>query len=159
KHVDHTHPDSIIGLCCADNGRQLADEIFGDRYVWVPYIRPGFKLSKMIAEGVKNNPKAELVVMEKHGRVNWGETSEEAYNKTIEVINEAAKYIEDRVNEETLFGGAKYQALPAEDRREIAAQVMPIIRGAVSDEKHMILSFDDADDVLKFVNGKDSPEL
>ena len=24
KHVDHTHPDSIISLCCADNGKQLA---------------------------------------------------------------------------------------------------------------------------------------
>jgi rhamnulose-1-phosphate aldolase/alcohol dehydrogenase len=159
KHVDHTHPDSIIGLCCADNGRELADEIFGDRYVWVPYIRPGFKLSKMIAEGVLNNPKAELVLMEKHGLVTWGETSEEAYNKTISIINEAAKYIEERVNEETLFGGAKYVSLPQEERRAIAAQVMPLIRGAVSDEKKMILSFDDADDVLKFVNGKDSKEL
>jgi rhamnulose-1-phosphate aldolase/alcohol dehydrogenase len=159
KHVDHTHPDSIIGLCCADNGRQIADEIFGDRYVWVPYIRPGFKLSKMIAEGVRNNPKAELVLMEKHGLVTWGDTSEEAYNKTISVINEAAKYIEERVNEDKLFGGAKYASLAQEERRAIAAQVMPVIRGAVSDEKKMILSFDDADDVLKFVNGKDSKEL
>lgn len=159
KHVDHTHPDSIIGLCCADNGRQLADEIFGDRYVWVPYIRPGFKLSKMIAEGVKNNPKAELVLMEKHGLVTWGDTSEEAYNKTISIINEAAQYIEERVNEETLFGGTKVAPLPQEERRSIAAQVMPVIRGAVSDEKRMILTFDDADDVLKFVGGKDSKQL
>lgn len=159
KHVDHTHPDAIIGLCCADNGRELADEIFGDRYVWVPYIRPGFKLSKMIAEGVKNNPKAELVLMEKHGLVTWGETSEEAYNKTISVINEAAKYIEERVNEEKLFGGAKFASLSPEERRDIAAQVMPLIRGAVSDDKKMILSFDDSADVLKFVNGRDSKEL
>lgn len=159
KHVDHTHPDSIIGLCCADNGREIADEIFGDRYVWVPYIRPGFKLSKMIAEGVRNHPKAELVLMEKHGLVTWGDTAEECYNKTIEIINEAAAYIEARVNEEQLFGGAQYQSLPAEERRDIAAEVMPLIRGAVSEEKRMILSFDDAEDVLKFVNGKDSKEL
>ena len=44
KHVDHTHPDAIIGLCCADNGREIAEEIYGDRFVWVPYIRPGFTL-------------------------------------------------------------------------------------------------------------------
>src|SRR5699024_12704692 len=48
KHVDHTHPDSIISIACADNGYDIAKEIFGDRFVWVPYIRPGFKLSKMI---------------------------------------------------------------------------------------------------------------
>ncbi|MCC2686134.1 MAG: bifunctional rhamnulose-phosphate aldolase/short-chain dehydrogenase, partial [Paenibacillaceae bacterium] len=39
KHVDHTHPDAIISLCCADNGRALAEEIFGNRFVWVPYVR------------------------------------------------------------------------------------------------------------------------
>lgn len=67
KQVDHTHPDSIISIACADNGQEIAKEIYGDRFVWVPYIRPGFQLSKMIAEGVQNNPNAELVIMEKHG--------------------------------------------------------------------------------------------
>lgn len=159
KHVDHTHPDAIIGLCCADNGRQLAEEIYGNRFVWVPYIRPGFTLSKMIAEGVKNNPNAELVLMEKHGLVTWGETSEEAYAKTIAIINEAEAYINDRIEEEKVFGGQKYEALSAEERRNILAQVMPVIRGAVSDEKKMILSYDDADDVLQFVNSYNAPEL
>ncbi len=78
KHVDHTHPDSIISLCCADNGQEIAKEIFGERFVWVPYIRPGFTLSKMIAEAVAANPQAELVLMEKHGLVVWGETAKRA---------------------------------------------------------------------------------
>src|SRR5690625_2909327 len=94
KHVDHTHPDAIISIACADNGQEIAKEIFGDRFVWVPYIRPGFKLSKMIAEGVQNNPNAELVIMEKHGLVTWGETSEESYTKTIDIIQEAEDYLE-----------------------------------------------------------------
>ncbi|NMO97810.1 bifunctional aldolase/short-chain dehydrogenase [Paenibacillus lemnae] len=159
KHVDHTHPDAIISLCCADNGKELAKEIFGDRFVWVPYVRPGFTLSKMIAEGVLNNPKAELVLMEKHGLVTWGDTSEACYAQTIKIISEAERFIEDRVNEESLFGGVKHQALSSEQRRSIASAVMPAIRGAVSDSKKMILSFDDQDDVLAFVGGKDSPEL
>lgn len=159
KHVDHTHPDSIISLCCADNGKALAKEIFGDRFVWVPYIRPGFKLSKMIAEGVLANPNAELVLMEKHGLVTWGETSEEAYAQTIKIISEAEAFIEARVDAAKLFGGVKHEALPADVRRSIAAQVMPSIRGAVSDAKKMILSFDDADDVLAFVGGEASPKL
>ncbi|WP_159881460.1 bifunctional aldolase/short-chain dehydrogenase [Paenibacillus puerhi] len=159
KHVDHTHPDAIISLCCADNGKELAKEIFGDRFVWVPYVRPGFTLSKMIAEGVLANPKAELVLMEKHGLVTWGETSEACYAQTIAIINEAEAFIEARVNEAKLFGGAKYESLSAEVRRSVAAAVMPTVRGAVSDAKKMILSFDDADDVLAFVNGQDSPKL
>lgn len=159
KHVDHTHPDAIISICCADNGKEIAKEIFGDRFVWVPYVRPGFKLSKMIAEGVLANPKAELVLMEKHGLVTWGETSEEAYKQTIKIINEAEAYIEARVNEDKLFGGVKHAPLPADVRRKIAADIMPTVRGAVSDEKKMILTFDDEEDVLAFVGGKDSPQL
>ncbi|SFE14215.1 rhamnulose-1-phosphate aldolase/alcohol dehydrogenase [Paenibacillus algorifonticola] len=156
KHVDHTHPDAIISLCCADNGKAVAKEIFGDRFVWVPYVRPGFTLSKMIAEGVLANPKAELVLMEKHGLVTWGETSEECYAKTIQIISEAEAYIEARVDEAKLFGGVKHEALAADVRRSIAAQVMPTIRGAVSDEKKMILTFDDESDVLQFVGGHNS---
>lgn len=159
KHVDHTHPDAIISLCCAHNGKELAKEIFGDRFVWVPYVRPGFTLSKMIAQGVLNNPKAELVLMEKHGLVTWGDTSEACYAKTIAIINEAESFIEARVLEDRLFGGAKYTSLPAEERKQIAAAIMPVIRGAVSDQKKMILSFDDADDVLQFVNGEKSAAL
>lgn len=159
KHVDHTHPDAIISLCCASNGKELAKEIFGDRFVWVPYIRPGFTLSKMIAEGVLANPNAELVLMEKHGLVTWGETSEESYAQTIRIINEAEAFIEARVNEAKLFGGVKHAPLAADVRRQIASQVMPTIRGAVAGSKKMILSFDDQDDVLAFVGGQDSPHL
>ncbi|WP_281886382.1 bifunctional aldolase/short-chain dehydrogenase [Paenibacillus sp. YYML68] len=159
KHVDHTHPDAIISLCCADNGKELAKEIFGDRFVWVPYVRPGFTLSKMIAQGVLDNPNAELVLMEKHGLVTWGETSEACYAKTIAIINEAESFIEARVQEEKLFGGAKHQPLAADVRRRIAAEVMPTIRGAVSDGKKMMLSFDDEADVLQFTCGEQSPKL
>jgi len=159
KHVDHTHPDAIISLCCADNGKELAKEIFGDRFVWVPYVRPGFTLSKMIAQGVLANPQAELVLMEKHGLVTWGDTSEEAYAQTIKIINEAEAFIEARVDEAKLFGGVKHAPLPADVRRAIAAQIMPTVRGAVSDAKKMILTFDDQDDVLAFVGGEKSPQL
>ncbi|GAJ39213.1 bifunctional rhamnulose-1-phosphate aldolase/short-chain dehydrogenase [Saccharococcus caldoxylosilyticus] len=159
KHVDHTHPDAIISICCADNGKQIAEKIYGDRFVWVPYVRPGFTLSKMIAERVKNNPNAELVLMEKHGLVTWGETAKECYEKTISIINEAEQYIREQIDETSVFGGQKYKALSAEERKKILAQVMPIIRGAVSDQKRMILSYDDSDDVLQFVNSYEAPVL
>lgn len=159
NHVDHTHPDSIISLCCADNGKELAEEIFGNRFVWVPYIRPGFTLSKMIAEGVRNNPNAELVLMEKHGLVTWGETSEEAYAKTIQIISEAEQFINDRLNEEVIFGGQQYESLSEEEATSLLAKVMPVIRGAVSEEKKMLLTYDRGEDVLQFVNSRDAKEL
>lgn len=158
-HVDHTHPDAIISLCCADNGKEIAKEIYGDTFVWVPYIRPGFTLSKMIAEGVKNNPNAQLVLMEKHGLVTWGETSEACYNQTIAMIQKAKSYINERIQEDRVFGGRQAETLPEEERKAILAEVMPVIRGAVSDGKKMICTYDDGDDVLQFVNSKNAKEL
>jgi rhamnulose-1-phosphate aldolase/alcohol dehydrogenase len=159
KHVDHTHPDAIISICCADNGKQIAEKIYGDRFVWVPYVRPGFTLSKMIAEGVKNNPNAELVLMEKHGLVTWGDNSEECYANTIAIINEADQYINDRFNEETVFGGQKYETLTEMESKVILAKVMPIIRGVISTEKKMLLSYDNSKDILQFVNSYEAKGL
>ncbi|MEK3708932.1 bifunctional aldolase/short-chain dehydrogenase [Bacillus sp. FSL K6-1005] len=159
NHVDHTHPDAIISICCADNGKQIAEDIYGSRFVWVPYVRPGFTLSKMIADGVANNPNAELVLMEKHGLVTWGDTSEKCYEKTISIIQEAEQYIHERINQKQRFGGRRYESLPAYKRKQILAGIMPVIRGAVSDEKQMILSYDDHEEVLEFVNSVQAPEL
>ena len=159
KHVDHTHPDAIISLCCTEGGRKLAKEIFGERFVWVPYVRPGFTLSKMIAEAVRDNPQAELVLMEKHGLVTWGETSKESYFQTIAVINEAQDSIEPRISPTRVFGGAKYESLPIQQRRDIFSRILPILRGAVSDTRPMIVTHDESDDVLAFVNSEDAPTL
>ncbi|MFD1414853.1 bifunctional aldolase/short-chain dehydrogenase [Oceanobacillus jeddahense] len=159
KNVDHTHPDAIISIACADNGEDIAKEIYGERFVWVPYIRPGFKLSKMIAEGVENNPNAELVIMEKHGLVTWGSTSKESYDKTISVIQEAEDYIETKAKGKTLFGGQKYESLNTEEREKILAQVLPVIRGEVSEDNKMIITNDSNDSILEFVNSEDAKAL
>ncbi|SFQ35217.1 rhamnulose-1-phosphate aldolase/alcohol dehydrogenase [Salibacterium halotolerans] len=158
-HVDHTHPDAIISICCADNGKTIAEEIFGNRFVWVPYVRPGFTLSKMIADGVKNNPEAELVLMEKHGLVTWGETSKESYDQTIKVIQEAEAYLQDKIKQQDNFGGQKYEALSKENREAVLAEVLPYLRGEVSGDKKMLLTYSDDDNVLEFVNSRDAESL
>lgn len=159
RHVDHTHPDSIISLCCSDMGRELAKEIFGDRAVWVPYLRPGFALSKLIGEEVRSHPECELVLMEKHGLITWGDTSEECYANTIRIINEAAAYIAKRVNPDTLFGGEKFEVLEPSRRTEIAAEVLPVIRGVVCELNGAVLTYDAGEDFLQFVNSTGAPVL
>ena len=48
-HVHHTHPDGINVLAGTADGERLVHECFGDEAVWIPYIRPGFTLSKQVA--------------------------------------------------------------------------------------------------------------
>ena len=83
-HVHHTHPDGINVLAGTADGERLVRECFGDAAAWIPYIRPGFTLSKQVGEAARANPDLKLVVLAKHGLVVWGDSAEEAYERTIE---------------------------------------------------------------------------
>jgi rhamnulose-1-phosphate aldolase/alcohol dehydrogenase len=161
-HVDHTHPDAINMICCARGGEDLAAECFGEEALWIPYIRPGFTLSKRVGEAVKNNPNARFVLLAKHGLVTWGDTHEESYGRTIEAINRAAEFVASRAAEP--FGGQAVEPLSPERREALLAEVLPALRGALSsgseEASHKILRTDyTSEDVLKFVCGRDSKEL
>ncbi|MGG0663538.1 bifunctional aldolase/short-chain dehydrogenase [Viridibacillus arvi] len=154
KHIDHTHPDAIISICCAPNGKEIAKKIFGDSFVWVPYLRPGFLLSKIIAEGVQNNPNAELVLMEKHGLVVWGNTAEESYTRTIDVINKAEAYIDSIAATQEPFGGQLIEPIEAETRQRLLSKVLPGVRGVASKYEKVITSIDQSEEVLTFINSR-----
>ncbi len=161
-HVDHTHPDAINMICCAEGGEELARECFGDEAVWIPYIRPGFTLSKQVGDAVRNNPNARFILLAKHGLVTWGETHEESYSGTIEAINRAAEFVAGKAGEP--FGGRKVEPLAPEKREELLAEVLPTLRGALSSGSeeiaHKILRTDyTSEEVLEFVCGRDSKEV
>jgi rhamnulose-1-phosphate aldolase/alcohol dehydrogenase len=161
-HVDHTHPDAINMICCSEGGESLAAACFGEEAVWLPYIRPGFTLSKQVGEAVKNNPNAKFVLLAKHGLVTWGDTHEESYSRTIEAINRAAEFVASRAGEP--FGGQIVEPPSPERREELLAEVLPALRGVLSsgseESSHKILRVDHtSNDVLAFVCGRDSEEL
>ena len=93
-HIDHTHPDAIIALTSSPRGRELAEETFGEEAVWLDYERPGFEMSRHVADILDGNQDARAVLLEKHGLVTWGETSEESYRRTIDFVSRAANAIE-----------------------------------------------------------------
>ncbi len=159
KHVDHTHPDAVISLACAENGKALCQELWGDKMVWVDYIRPGFLLSKWIGDGIRANDQAELVVMGKHGLVTWGDSSRESYDSAIRTIQEAEDFIENKRGGRKIFAGADIVALPAEERLSMLVQVLPTLRGLVSQRRPAILNYDDTGSVLDFVNSETAREL
>ncbi|MDP9369489.1 MAG: bifunctional aldolase/short-chain dehydrogenase [Chloroflexota bacterium] len=158
-YVDHTHPDAINMICCAANGEALARACFGADAVWIPYIRPGFTLSKQVGEAVRNNPKATLVLLAKHGLVTWGETPEGCYRSTTEAINRAAAFVAERAGAAPTFGGDAITPLPSETREDVLAAVLPALRGAVSRETAKILTVDTSDGVMRFVCGAASGGL
>lgn len=157
-HVDHTHPDAVIALACADNGRELCHELWGDRVVWVDYTRPGFMLSKWIGEGIRANPRAELVVMGLHGLTTWGQSSRACYDQTIVTVQEAEAFIAHRRKGRRVFGNP-VAPLPPAERHAILREVLPALRGALSQQRPAILQVDDSPVVLDFVGSPAALEL
>ena len=130
-HVDHTHPDSIIALTSSPNGRRLAEEEFGDEAVWLDYQRPGFDMSKRIAELLDAAPSARAVLLEKHGLVTWGATPQQSYRDTIEFVARAAHALERAGAGKFGLGGRK-TAEPGEDDAEaLLVRALPVLRGAL----------------------------
>ena len=152
KHVDHVHADAIIAIAAAKNSKDLTKEIFGSTIGWLPWKRPGFELGLWLENFCRENPNALGVVLESHGLFTWADTSKQCYDTTISVINKAVAWFGKNNEEIKPFGGAKYKSLPTADRRAIAAQLMPDIRGFVSDKHRMVGHFNDSDAVLEFVN-------
>jgi len=153
-HTDHTHPDAVISLACSADGENWARKLYGARMAWVPYVRPGFALSKWIGQAVRENPRIECVIMGKHGLVTWDDDPRACYDKTIRIIQEAEDFIAEQPGRRTVFAITRTPALNPERRREIAAQILPGLRGAVSVSGPMVTHLDDGPEALNFVGAE-----
>jgi rhamnulose-1-phosphate aldolase/alcohol dehydrogenase len=158
-HVHHTHPDGINVIAGTADGERVIAEIFGDEAAWIPYIRPGFTLAKQVGEAVRDTPGLKLVVLAKHGLVCWGDTAEEAYRTTIEVINKAVAWVNEKTAGTERFGGAAGEALTGEARAAVLAGILPSLRGAVSSESHKLLTVDTSPASVEFVSSRDAARL
>lgn len=151
-YVDHMHPDAIIAIAASKNSKELTRQIFGDTIGWLPWKKPGFELGLWLEKFCLENPNAKGVVLESHGLFTWGDTPKQCYETTIAIINQAIGWFEKETEGKTIFGGEAVQSLPAEERRAVAARLMPRIRGFISEDSHKLGHFDDSAAVLEFVN-------
>jgi rhamnulose-1-phosphate aldolase/alcohol dehydrogenase len=159
KHVDHMHPNAVISIAAAKNAKKLTREIFGDDVVHTPWQRPGYDLGLIMRDVAKSNPKARGIVMGQHGLINWADDDKACYNLTLQLIETAARYIESKDKGDKTFGGAKYADLPDEKRTDLLADLLPWLRGQVSQHKGFIATLQATPAVLRFINSVDAPRL
>lgn len=160
KHIDHLHPDALIAVAAAKDSEAITKEIWGDTMGWVPWQRPGFDLGLQLEKCLADNPGIRGIVLGSHGLFTWGDTSYESYMNSLEVIEMASEYIAKKIAENgQVFGGQKVESLPAEERKNKAAQIMPLLRGLASSENRMVGHFTDSDVVLEYINSNDLERL
>jgi rhamnulose-1-phosphate aldolase/alcohol dehydrogenase len=148
--VFHSHADAVLALINSPDPHGACEAAFGDRVLRVPYRRPGFLLSKEVGEAVRARPDALGLILLNHGAVTWGATPEEAYRRHLELVALAKAHVEGRSAEPVFAAEPRYR-LEADARRRVAAALAPVIRGALSGEKHVIARYTDTPEVLEFV--------
>jgi rhamnose utilization protein RhaD (predicted bifunctional aldolase and dehydrogenase)/NAD(P)-dependent dehydrogenase (short-subunit alcohol dehydrogenase family) len=161
-HVDHLHPDWAIALAAAGNASErLAEfnERFGHRLLWLPWQRPGFELAMMLKSAVERAPSADGLLLGNHGLFTWGDTARECYLHSLAVIDHLGQFVLEQVERRgpQLFGGARCET--AAERREIAVDILPFVRGRVCAARRLIAHYSDAPAVLRFVNSRQAAPL
>jgi rhamnulose-1-phosphate aldolase/alcohol dehydrogenase len=157
-HVDHMHADSIIALAAARNGEQLAREIFDGMIGWVPWQRPGFDLGLKVGALARDNPRYRGVILGGHGLFTWGAGARECYQTTIEVIQRAATWLEQRSRPQP-FGPPVAATLPDGERDALVTEIAPALRGWLSAGQRKVMHHLATPEVMEFVNSARAAEL
>ncbi len=93
--VDHTHADAVVTLTNTADGEARVREVYGDRVIVVPYVMPGFILSKKVNALFSEQADVDTVgiVLLNHGIFTFGETAEASYVRMIDLVTEAEAYL------------------------------------------------------------------
>jgi len=98
KYVDHTHADAIVSITNTSNGEQRIREIYGDSVVVIPYVMPGFDLSKLCAKifPAEKTDKTIGMVLMNHGIFSFGDTAKQSYERMIDLVQQAEDYLQQQ---------------------------------------------------------------
>jgi len=111
KFVDHTHTDSVVTITNTEGGEDKIKELYGDKVLIIPYIMPGFVLAKLIYDMTRDVKWSELegMVLMNHGLFTFNDDAKKSYEKTIELVDKAEKYLESK--------GCTASAVPSVDKQ------------------------------------------
>jgi len=155
KFVDHTHSSAVLALVDRPDGESVCRDLYGDRVALLPYVKPGFALSKLARAAHAAHPGCEGLVLLKHGIFSFGATAREAYERMIALVTMAEAKL---ASEEP----ARFVAMRLSEPADVAA-VAPIVRGALAvpvdlnegQWTRFVLEHRASDRIMNFVNGRD----
>ena len=128
KFVDHTHANAVVAITNTADGLARIREIYGEDVVVIPYVMPGFDLARLVAERfpIEATPRTRGMVLLNHGIFSFGETARESYERMIELVGRAERYLQQhgaKLQGETVAAtGAAPRLALAELRRDVSRE-------------------------------------
>jgi rhamnulose-1-phosphate aldolase/alcohol dehydrogenase len=152
----HTHDVATMSLTNVRDtvAERLVQEVFAGEIVYVPYVRPGFPLAKVVAEMVgRIPPPAAGLALAHHGLVVWGDEPRACYATLVRMVGHLEEYFEIARRGRQVFGRARQEIPDRTARIRAAETLLPVVRGALGEPDRVILHYDDGDDLLAALAG------
>ena len=149
KYVDHTHADAILNATNRPGGLKFCKKIFGNKVSIVPYVMPGFMLSKKVSEIYSKNPNINCLILMNHGIFTFSNDAKDAYSLMIKYVSQAERAIKK-------LKVKKIKQIKNYSTKFSAHEIAPIIRGLSSNnnDQKFIVNYRLNKDLKYFINGK-----
>ena len=135
------HPISFIAIAACRNSEALTKEIYGDSLAYLPWQRPGFDLGLKMQAVYQEKKACVGINMGQHGLINWADDDKACYELTLDLIEKAGAYIASKDRGDQTFGGQKYTSPSDADAVAMTIDLLPFLRGAVSQNTRFIERF------------------
>jgi rhamnose utilization protein RhaD (predicted bifunctional aldolase and dehydrogenase)/NAD(P)-dependent dehydrogenase (short-subunit alcohol dehydrogenase family) len=151
RFVLHTHPVLINALVCARDGGALAERVFGDQVVWVPYTDPGLPLARAIVEARRTvaertgRPAPAVTLMQNHGLIVAADSAAEIDALTSQLVSAVQAHLDRTLGANGATGptGDNPAALDPARARDLVDVIGPTLRGLLADgERLKVVTFE-----------------
>jgi len=119
RFVAHVHSVNVISYAVLKNSKKILNEkLEGISWLWVPYVRPGLPLTKMLKK--MNVSDFDVIILANHGVVIGGDTKEEVLDIFKQVERRLCRSVRgnfletDKARLESLVDSTEYK-LPKHD--------------------------------------------
>lgn len=93
RFVDHSHADAVLALTNQAQGDALVRRAVDQPIAILPYVKPGFDLSKAVADLYDREPHVEGIVLMFHGLVTFGEDAKTSYERHVAIVDACERFI------------------------------------------------------------------
>lgn len=158
RYVVHSHATIANTLTCCTGGRALAEEIFGDDVVWVPYVDPGFILAQTLKRALEDHrgraggKPARAILMANHGLIVAGDEPSAIRANTDEVLGKIAARLGDDWQTKSIGQVGRVGGAAAWVRR-----IGPALRALLAEDPAgplKVVAFDDSDVALGLIGAE-----